>query len=111
MSSKFSRLVQKTYKDTVTVASFEGFSNSVKTYGATREVKCRIETSGWQENKFFSKEHADYSRFSTNELLSRSDLVWLPTADATDRDEAIEISRVDKITDLKGNLIHYVVHL
>jgi len=111
MASRFERLVKKAYKDTVTVASFTGFSDSVKTYGSTREVKCRIEDSAWQENKFFTKEYANYSRFSTDELLSRQDLVWLPGTDTTDQNEAIEISRVDKVTDLKGRFVHYVVHL
>lgn len=105
------KLVRKTYSQVVTVQEFTGYVDSEKQYGPQKTIDCRIKSSTWQENKFYSKETMDYSVISCQTRIGQGALVWKPGTDTTNREDAIEVSRVDEVYDLAGNFIHFLVHL
>lgn len=80
-------------------------------YEVKRTFKCRVEYSLWSKDQFVSRELDDYDRISTITQIFTSDRIWLPDTDTSDTEFARTVHRVDRVEDLAGDLVHYVVRL
>lgn len=85
--------------------------NGDPVYGLRRTFKCRVEYSLWSKDQFVSRELDDYDRISTITRITTSDRIWLPDTDTSDTEFARTVHRVDRVEDLAGDLVHYVVRL
>lgn len=104
--------ITHTHTHTATVQSVSSRdSNGDPVYGPKRTFKCRIEYSVWSKDQFASRELDDFDRISTITRITTSDRVWLPDTDTSDTELSRTVHRVDRIEDLAGDLVHYVVRL
>jgi hypothetical protein len=98
--------------DTVTIASCTGVdSDGSKTYGTQREIKARVESK--RQNVYGAEGQVTQlvDVVSTHDEVLEDDLVWLPGADTSNRDDAHTPSHVAKAKPLVGGATLWEVTL
>jgi hypothetical protein len=89
--------------DTVTIASVSGVNtDGSKQYGTQAEIKARVESVRQRTYGADGTSATAVDRISTHTEIKEDDLIWLPGADTSSRDEAHTPSDIAKSKSLVG---------